>query len=223
MAPPLTGKSLILHLPTEGYSWSTPAIMRSSFRTRSKAGQSFSEPLGNCHAVSVNARETGAGHGVGAARPSIVLIPVPVLCRLAHAFTGGTGKSTAIAGVGLGSKLVSFLPAKDSARHFELAEEGEYPLEMPFALSGTLAWALSQVGPVESQAGAVAPSRSSSAIAIVAGLGIVGLVLYGLWERRSDHAMTPPQAAVDRCRAGIPALHDRRRPAVAGLRRPPAA
>src|SRR3546814_12988663 len=42
---------------------------------------------------------------------------------------------------------------------------------------GTLAWALSQVGPVESQAGTVAPSRSSSAIAIVAGLGIAGLVL----------------------------------------------
>jgi MFS family permease len=71
------------------------------------------------------------------------------------------------------------------------------------AALGALAWALSQVGPVESQAATGAPSRSSAAITIVAGLGIVALVLYGLWERRSDHPMTPPRLIENRAFFGL--------------------
>ena len=57
---------------------------------------------------------------------------------------------------------------------------------------GALAWALSEVGPVEPQGVTDAP-RSSTANIVVVGFGIAGLVLYGLWERRSDHPMTPPR------------------------------
>ena len=71
------------------------------------------------------------------------------------------------------------------------------------AALGALAWALSQVGPIEPQAATGAPSRSSAAITIVAGLGIVALVLYGLWERRSDHPMTPPRLIENRAFFGL--------------------
>jgi MFS family permease len=68
---------------------------------------------------------------------------------------------------------------------------------------GALAWALSEVGPVEPQAATDAPSRSSTVNIIVAGLGIAGLVLYGLWERRSDHPMTPPRLVKNRAFFGL--------------------
>lgn len=68
---------------------------------------------------------------------------------------------------------------------------------------GALAWSLSEVGPVEPQAVTDAPSRSGIANIIVAGVGIAGLALYGLWERRSDHPMTPPRLIKNRAFFGL--------------------
>jgi EmrB/QacA subfamily drug resistance transporter len=58
---------------------------------------------------------------------------------------------------------------------------------------GALAWALSQIGPSEAQGVADAPARTGTALAIVTGLGIVGLAVYAFWECRSEHPMTPPR------------------------------
>ena len=54
---------------------------------------------------------------------------------------------------------------------------------------GALAWALSQIGPREPAAESPAGAALSVAVAIAAALG--GGVAYAVWERRSDHAMTP--------------------------------
>src|SRR5690606_40106302 len=64
---------------------------------------------------------------------------------------------------------------------------------IPAAALGALAWALSQIGPTDPRAATGSPSQPDAAIVVAAGLGIVGLILYGLWERRSDHPMTPPR------------------------------
>jgi MFS family permease len=63
---------------------------------------------------------------------------------------------------------------------------------------GALAWALSQVGPTEARAAADASARTTAAPTIVAGLGIVGLAVYAIWERKSQHPMTPPRLVENR-------------------------
>src|SRR5688572_22606921 len=60
---------------------------------------------------------------------------------------------------------------------------------------GVLAYALSQIGPSEAQGATVRPPLSAMTIAGVAGLGIVGLGLYVIWERKSEQPMTPPRLA----------------------------
>jgi EmrB/QacA subfamily drug resistance transporter len=61
------------------------------------------------------------------------------------------------------------------------------------AALAALAFGLSQIG--RGEAGAAAASWSEPKIVVAAGLGLAGLVLYGFWERSSDHPMTPPRLA----------------------------
>ncbi|MGY4476162.1 EmrB/QacA subfamily drug resistance transporter [Bradyrhizobium sp. USDA 3364] len=68
---------------------------------------------------------------------------------------------------------------------------------------GALAWALSQIGPSEARAAADASTRTTMAFTIVAGLGIVGLAVYAIWERRSEHPMTPPRLVENRTFLGL--------------------
>jgi EmrB/QacA subfamily drug resistance transporter len=68
------------------------------------------------------------------------------------------------------------------------------------AALGALAWALSQVGAAETQPASGTPI---AALAIAAGLGIAGLVLYAFWEQRSDHPMTPPRLIENRAFFGL--------------------
>jgi EmrB/QacA subfamily drug resistance transporter len=62
---------------------------------------------------------------------------------------------------------------------------------------GALAWALSQIGSSEPQAGG-ASSVPGAVIAIVAALGCVGLAVYAVWERVSEHPMAPPRLMENR-------------------------
>jgi MFS family permease len=66
---------------------------------------------------------------------------------------------------------------------------------------GALAWALSQIGQSESQS--AASPMSHAAIVLVAGLGVVGVAVYALWERSSEHPMTPPRLAENRVFLGL--------------------
>jgi MFS family permease len=68
---------------------------------------------------------------------------------------------------------------------------------------GALAWALSQIGPSETRAGADAPAQPRTVLTIVAGLGIVGFAVYAFWERRSEHPMTPPRMVENRAFLGL--------------------
>jgi predicted MFS family arabinose efflux permease len=67
------------------------------------------------------------------------------------------------------------------------------------AALGALAWALSQIGRGESRSA----SMSDAAVVLVAGLGVAGLAVYALWERRSRHPMTPPRLAENRFFVGL--------------------
>ena len=69
------------------------------------------------------------------------------------------------------------------------------------AALGALAWALSQIGRSEPQAGTL--GQSSATIAVVGGLGVVGLTVYAFWERKSAHPMTPPRLVENRCFLGL--------------------
>jgi EmrB/QacA subfamily drug resistance transporter len=69
------------------------------------------------------------------------------------------------------------------------------------AVLGALAWALSQIG--GSASGSATAPVPDLAIVLAAGLGIVGLVVYGFWERSSDHPMTPPRLAGNRLFFGL--------------------
>ena len=71
------------------------------------------------------------------------------------------------------------------------------------AALGALAWALSQIGPSEPQASAGTLAQSSTTIAVVAGLGVVGLTIYAFWERKSAHPMTPPRLVENRSFLGL--------------------
>ncbi|MDQ8727543.1 MFS transporter [Bradyrhizobium sp. LHD-71] len=66
-----------------------------------------------------------------------------------------------------------------------------------------LAWALSQIGPSDTHTGGNTPAWSGGMVTIVAGLAIVGLAVYGLWERRSKHPMTPPRLAQNNTFLGL--------------------
>jgi len=67
------------------------------------------------------------------------------------------------------------------------------------AALGALAWALSQIGQTTSAGSSV----SNAAIMLVAGLGVVGLAVYVVWERVSEHPMTPPCLARNRNFLGL--------------------
>ncbi len=66
---------------------------------------------------------------------------------------------------------------------------------------GVLAWALSQIGPSEPGATSAAPAAVPLAFAGVAVLG--GVAAYAVWERKSDHAMTPPRLWANRAFVGL--------------------
>jgi EmrB/QacA subfamily drug resistance transporter len=65
------------------------------------------------------------------------------------------------------------------------------------AALGALAWALSQIGP--GKAGPV----SGVMIFVIAVLGLAGLAGYAVWERASDHPMTPPRLTGNRAFVGL--------------------
>jgi EmrB/QacA subfamily drug resistance transporter len=65
------------------------------------------------------------------------------------------------------------------------------------------AYALSQIGPSEAQGPAAGSPVSAPTIAIVAGLGVVGLAFYAFWEQRSAQPMTPPRLARNRSFFGL--------------------
>jgi EmrB/QacA subfamily drug resistance transporter len=69
------------------------------------------------------------------------------------------------------------------------------------AALAALAFGLSQIG--RGEAGAAAASWSEPKIVLAVGLGLGGLVLYALWERLSDHPMTPPRLAQNRAFLGL--------------------
>jgi predicted MFS family arabinose efflux permease len=71
------------------------------------------------------------------------------------------------------------------------------------AALGALAGALSQIGPSEDQATAGASGLSGTALVIMAGLGVAGLAAFALWERRSEHPMTPPRLMENRAFVGL--------------------
>jgi EmrB/QacA subfamily drug resistance transporter len=71
------------------------------------------------------------------------------------------------------------------------------------AALGAIAWALSRIGAGAPSAEAGASSLPVSFIAVVAGLGGIGLVLYAYWERVSDHPMTPPRLVRNRYFLGL--------------------
>jgi EmrB/QacA subfamily drug resistance transporter len=60
-----------------------------------------------------------------------------------------------------------------------------------------IAWALSEIGAAEGT------GASRVAIVAAAALGGLGLVGYALWERASDHPMTPPRLAANRPFLGL--------------------
>jgi EmrB/QacA subfamily drug resistance transporter len=68
---------------------------------------------------------------------------------------------------------------------------------------GALVWALSQIAPGETRAGAHTPAPTGPMLAIVAGLGVVGLAAYAFWERISEHPMTPPYLLGNRAFLGL--------------------
>jgi MFS family permease len=57
------------------------------------------------------------------------------------------------------------------------------------AALGVLAWALSEMGRDDS--GSTATTHTPTVL--IAGLGVVGLAAYAIWERMSEHPMTPPR------------------------------
>jgi EmrB/QacA subfamily drug resistance transporter len=98
----------------------------------------------------------------------------------------------AIAAVAL---LAAFAPAeRREPRRFDFG--GAALLAMALL---AFAWALSAVGPQESDTGVSGLGVILAAVAI----GIAGLVAYAFWERRIDYAMTPPRLANNRAFVGL--------------------
>lgn len=67
---------------------------------------------------------------------------------------------------------------------------------------GVLAWALSQFGGSEAQA-ANMRAASGFAIALAVAFGCAALAAYAVWERTTDHPMTPPRLLDDRVFVGL--------------------
>lgn len=66
---------------------------------------------------------------------------------------------------------------------------------------GALAWALSQIG--RSDGHSAPASRQNATVILAAGLGVVGLAVYPLWERATADPMTPPRLAKNRRFLGL--------------------
>lgn len=66
---------------------------------------------------------------------------------------------------------------------------------------GVLAWALTQIGPSDAGGGQSSNSVLPVAVGIVAALA--GVALYALWEKKSEHAMTPPRLWSNRTFTGL--------------------
>jgi EmrB/QacA subfamily drug resistance transporter len=102
----------------------------------------------------------------------------------------------AIVAVGM---LMGFAPAdRREPRRFDMIGAGILAIAL-----AALAWALSQVGRGEIHPSADATGTSGLAIALAAGIGCVGLAAYVLWERTSDHPMTPPRLSRVRVFVGL--------------------
>ena len=74
------------------------------------------------------------------------------------------------------------------------------------AALAALAWALSNAGrhaPAETTLAETTLAMSGVTIAIVGGLGVVGLAMYAYWERISPHPMTPPRLVQNRTFFGL--------------------
>jgi len=100
----------------------------------------------------------------------------------------------ALVAVGL---LLAFAPEdRREARRFDLV--GAVILT---ASLGMLAWALSQIGPTEPNVASPSSAALPVTIAGVAALG--GGAAYAVWERKSDHAMTPPRLWANRAFVGL--------------------
>jgi EmrB/QacA subfamily drug resistance transporter len=61
---------------------------------------------------------------------------------------------------------------------------------------GLIAWSLSEIGPDHAAAAGLWPLATAA-------LGVLALVGYALWERRSDHPMTPPRLGGNRAFVGL--------------------
>lgn len=61
---------------------------------------------------------------------------------------------------------------------------------------GALAWGLSQIG-------APAQSMPTTQVAIAIAIAVIGFIAYALWERTTDHPMTPPRLAHNRPFVGL--------------------
>ena len=89
--------------------------------------------------------------------------------------------------------LVFFAPPdRPAPRRFDVA--GAALLALALA---ALAWALSEIGPSQDK------SSHDVLIAIFAVVAVVALVGYALWERASDHPMTPPRLLGNRVFVGL--------------------
>jgi MFS family permease len=74
------------------------------------------------------------------------------------------------------------------------------------AALAALAWALSNAGrhtPAETTPAETTLAMSGVTIAVVGGLGVVGLAMYAYWERISPHPMTPPRLVQNRTFFGL--------------------
>jgi EmrB/QacA subfamily drug resistance transporter len=74
------------------------------------------------------------------------------------------------------------------------------------AALAALAWALSNAGrhaPAEPTLAETTLAMSGVTIAVVGGLGVVGLAMYAYWERISPHPMTPPRLVENRTFFGL--------------------
>lgn len=100
----------------------------------------------------------------------------------------------AVLAVGL---LLKFAPQdRREARRFDVV--GAIILA---ASLGVLAWGLSQIGPSEPSVASPEPAVLPITVAGFAALG--GVAAYAVWERKSDHAMTPPRLWRNRAFVGL--------------------
>ena len=91
-----------------------------------------------------------------------------------------------------------FAPAdKREPRRFDLIGAA-----IAAAALGALAWALTRIWTQRSPRRRPRPCRTN-AILLVGTLGAVGIGIYALWERHTDHAMTPPRLAQNRIFVGL--------------------